>query len=191
MKKLCIHFLLALLVLTGCSSAGSCLDLQYSIVESSEHYRIFTDCNNNTWYSINDSSGKNVLTEQVNGPISITMLNDDIVAISVGKGTGISEKKYYSISRNLLSQTYTYVIANYEELVAYIDISKECPMENRKIVIQNIFDKQSTNKEFTLDFSAIDTPVVHAQFIESGTVLQIEYLSAPSDISKIAYLSLD
>ena len=191
MKKLCIHFLLALLVLTGCSSTGSCLDLQYSIVESSEHYRIFTDCNNNTWYSINDSSGKNVLTEQVNGPISITMLNDDVVAISVGKGTGISEKKYYSISRNLLSQTYTYVIANYEELVAYIDISKQCPMENRKIVIQNIFDKQSMNKEFGLDFSTIDAPVVHAQFIESGTVLQIEYLSAPSDISKIAYLSLD
>ena len=191
MKKICIYFLLALLILTGCSATDSCLDSQYSIVESSEYYKIYTDCNHNTWYSVNDSSGRNVIKEQVNGPVSITMLNDDIISISVGKGTGISERKYYSISRNLLSKAYTYVIANYEDLVAYIDISEECSMENRKIVIVNIFDKQSMNREFTLDFSAIDTPVIDAQFIEDGAVLQIEYLSAPANISKIVYLSLE
>ena len=32
-------------------------------------------------------------------------------------------------------------MTNSDKLIAYIDVSKENPLENRKVVVQNIFDK--------------------------------------------------
>lgn len=50
------------------------------------------------------------------------------------------------------------------KLIAYIDVSKDQPMENRKVIVQNIFDKSILYKKFQLDFSDVDTPVIEENF---------------------------
>ncbi|MFR6298733.1 MAG: hypothetical protein ACLUML_05835 [Acutalibacteraceae bacterium] len=50
-------------------------------------------------------------------------------------------------------------------------------MENRKVVVQNIFDKSLFYEEFKLDFSNVDTPVIEAKFSKDGASLLLTYLS--------------
>ena len=49
--------------------------------------------------------------------------------------------KYYDANENIFSGEFTNVLTNSDKLIAYIDVSKENPLENRKVVVQNIFDK--------------------------------------------------
>ena len=129
------------------------------------------------YYNIYNKKGETVLSEETSRPLKINMINDSIVDIGIGMGTGITVHKYYDANQDLFSQEYTYVVANRNELIAYIAIPEKNPMENRKIVVQNVFDKNLFCKEFPMDFSKVDTPVVKAEFSEDGKSLQITYLS--------------
>ena len=112
------------------------------------------------------------------------MVNDDIVDIEIVMGTGITIHKYYGVEENVFSREFLYVLTNSDKLVAYIDVSKEKPFENRKIIVQDIFDKNSFCKEFQLDFSDVDTPVMEAMFSKDGTSLQLTYLSGEEQKQK-------
>lgn len=150
---------------------------QMEIIDSGKYYRIYRGSINQVCYDIYNSEGEVVLSEKTDRPLEINMINDDIIDIEIGMGTGIIIHKYYSIGDNIFSQEFPYVLSNLDKLIAYIDVPKEKPLENRKVIVQNIFDKSLFYKEFQLDFSNVDTPVIEAKFSKDGESLQLTYLS--------------
>lgn len=150
---------------------------QTEIVDSGAYYRIYKESSNQVCYDIYNFDGEIVLSEKTDRPLEINMINDDIVDIKVGIGTGITIHKYYCVGENIFSQEFPYVLSNIDKLIAYIDVPKEKPLENRKVIVQNIFDKNLFYKEFQLDFSNVDTPVIEAKFSKDGASLQLTYLS--------------
>ncbi|MBQ7346490.1 MAG: leucine-rich repeat protein [Clostridia bacterium] len=143
------------------------------IIASTEHYLVsyagFTYD-----YEIYDKDGNTVRAEQTTRPLSIDMLDEDTVDIQIGYGTGIQCHTYYSVSKNLFSEEYSYVVAASGSLVAYIDGS----MQDRKLIVRHIFEKEEFYKEFALDFSdKTDTPIKSATFFSDEKTLQTTYLA--------------
>lgn len=162
------------------------------IIDSGKYYRIYSYKKSITkvYYNIYNSKGEIVLSETTDRPLIIEMLNNDIVDIKIDMGTGITIHRYYDVEENVFSQDFQYVLSNFNELVAYIDVQKENPFENRKVIVQNIFDRDSFYKEFQLDFSNIDTPVIDASFSNDGSSLNIVYLSGTEQSEKTVVLPL-
>lgn len=154
----------------------------YNVIDSGKYYRIYKGNVTQVYYDIYNSDGQVVLSETTDRPLRIEMLNDDIVDIRIGMGTGITIHKYYDVAENIFSQDFTYVLSNSNELIAFIDVPNEKPFENRKVVVQNVFDKSLFYKEFQLDFSKIDTPVVKATFSNGATSLELTYLSGEEQV---------
>lgn len=163
---------------------------QKEIIDSGKYYRIYKLNTNQTGYDIYNADGAIVLSEKTDRPLEVNMINDDIINIEIGMGTGIAIHTYYSVGENVFSQEFTYVLSNLDELIAYIDVSEENPLENRKIIVQNIFDKSLFYKEFQLDFSNVDTPVIEAKFSNDGRNLQLTYISGGNQMQNFAVLDL-
>lgn len=108
---------------------------------------------------------------------TVKQVNDDVLDIYMGMGTGLTWHQYYSIQKDSFSRTYWYVIAFEDEMVAYIYVPDDHPFEGRQIVIRNVFDKSKYYKEFNLDLSKVDTPITKAIFINNGSQLQVTYLT--------------
>lgn len=179
-KYLCLLVCVLFCFISACSPYKNTLNNeteQIEIVDSGTYYCIYKENINQVCYDIYNLEGKIVLSEKTDRPLEINMINDDIIDIEIGMGTGITMHKYYSVGENVFSQEFPYVLSNLDKLIAYIDVPKEKPVESRKVVVQNIFDKSLFYKEFQLDFSNIDTPVVEAEFSEDGASLQLTYLS--------------
>ena len=79
------------------------------------------------------------MSEKTDRPIEINTIGGDIIDIGIGMGTGITIHKYYNANENTFSEEFTNVLTNSDKLIAYIEVSKENPLENRKVVVQNIF----------------------------------------------------
>lgn len=176
MKKY-LYMLLPVLFcfLTACSPYSNFKQTQ--IIDSGKYYRIYKENDNQVRYEIYNPDGKIALSKKTDRPIEINMIGDDIIDIGIGMGTGITIHKYYNANENIFSQDFTNVLSDSDKLIAYIDVPKENPLENRKVIVQNIFDKGLFYKEFQLDFSNVDTPVIEAKFSKDGTSLQLTYLS--------------
>lgn len=160
------------------------------IIDSGKYYSIYKGNITQVCYDIYNAKGEIVLSEATDRPLRISMLNDTIVDIRIGIGTGTIIHKYYSVEENIFSQEFQYVLSNSDKLVAYIDVPKENAFENRKVIVQNIFDKDLFYKEFQLDLSKIDTPVIDAIFLNDGTSLQLTYLSGKEQTQVITVLNL-
>ena len=176
MKKY-LYILLPVLFcfLTACSPYSNLKQTQ--IIDSGKYYRIYKENDNQVHYEIYNPEGKIALSKKTDRPIKINMIGDDIIDIGIGMGTGITIHKYYNANENIFSQDFTNVLSDSDKLIAYIDVSKENPLKNRKVIVQNIFDKSLFYKEFQLDFSNVDTPVIEAEFSKDGMSLQLTYLS--------------
>lgn len=162
----------------------------YKIIDSCEYYRIYKINTTQVYYEIYNSNGDIALSETTDKPLTIDMINNDVVDIGIGMGTGLTTHKYYSIKQNLFSQEFLYVLSNSNELIAYIDVPKHKSFENRKVIVQNIFDKELYHKEFQLDFSDVDTPVIQGSFSEDEKSLQITYFSGKDEIEISEILEL-
>lgn len=163
---------------------------QTEIIDFGTYYCIYKGNINQVCYDIYNLEGEIVLSEKTDRPLEINMINDDIIDIKIGMGTGIAIHKYYSVGENIFSQEFPYVLSNLDKLIAYIDVSKDKPFENRKIIVQDIFNKSLFYKEFQLDFSNVDTPVIEAQFSKDGTFLKLTYLSGEEQTQISATLDL-
>ena len=145
-------------------------------------------------YSIYDLNGNIVLREETDRPLTVSMLNENVVDIRVGMGTGIVRHKYYDIQNNRFSQDYDYVAATSGNLVAYIDCSMADPMYNRKLVVRDIFDASTFCKSFSLYFSTVgvlaQTPILSASFTEGEDELELVYLSGVSCVQLTATLPI-
>lgn len=136
-------------------------------------------------YTIYDSNGNAVLTEQTDRPLEITMLGEHIVDICIGMGTGLATHQYYNVEKNCFSEKYTYVAASCAvsadlALVAYIDGPS---LAERKLVVRDIFDKDLFCRAFAPDFSeSMTNPLIEAQFANDAIGLHISYYTEKTPI---------
>lgn len=147
-----------------------------NIISDGKYFRVFGGTLSET-YEIYNAKGETVLSETTGRPLSVSMTDENIVDIEIGYGTGISVHKYYNGKTDAFSEEFLYVIANSNDMIAYINTPRENAFENRTVAVRNIFDKGLYYREFKPDFSALDTPVVSAKFSEDRTALEITYLS--------------
>lgn len=189
MKKcLCIFVCVFLCFMSACCSGNDAIGSSLSeikmhqsvkreIVDSGKYYCIYKSDTSSFDYVIYNADGKVALSETTDNPISINMLNADIVDIGIGMGTGLSIHRYYSVEKDSFSNEFSYVLSNYGERIAYLYVPDMNSFEDRKVVVQNMFNQKLYYNEFTLEFSNIDTPVIKAVFLDNGTSLQLTYLS--------------
>lgn len=196
MKKLnCIIMCLLLLLLTACSvsenSNASIITknedaIERSLIESSDYYKLYDNTLSET-LEIYNSKGELVRTITTEEPISITMLNKSIIDISIGKGTGLTKHTYYSVKLDDFSDDFSYVICASNELIAYVGISKD-GLDNKTLIVQNIFNENRYYKEFIGAFDQVDTYELSSmsrEFSQDFSTLTVHYyLKNQQQISK-------
>lgn len=196
MKKLnCIVMCLLLLLLTACSvsenSNASIITknedaIERSLIESSDYYKLYDNTLSET-LEIYNSKGELVRTITTEEPISITMLNKSIIDISIGKGTGLTKHTYYSVKLDDFSDDFSYVICASNELIAYVGISKD-GLDNKTLIVQNIFNENRYYKEFIGAFDQVDTyelSSMSGEFSQDFSTLTVHYyLKNQQQISK-------
>ena len=147
------------------------------LIKSEKHFQIYEykDAVNKHFYRILDSNGNTVISETTTRPLSVSIIEDDIIDISISFGSGVCQHQYYDIDKNILSELFFDVFATSGELIVHMDVSKENSMENRILVIQNIFDKEVLFVEYKLDFSNYVIPIEKIEILTNSNSLQITY----------------
>ncbi len=147
------------------------------LIKSEKHFQIYEykDAVNKHFYRILDSNGNTVISETTTRPLSVSIIEDDIIDISISFGSGVCQHQYYDIDKNILSELFFDVFATSGELIVHMDVPKENAMENRTLVIQNIFDKEELFVEYKLDFSNYVIPIEKIEFLTNSNSLQITY----------------
>lgn len=179
-KYLCLIVCVLVSFLSACTPRKEAIapaSTNATVIDSGEYYRIYKENSTCVRYDIYDANGEIVLSEETDRPLKVTMLSENIVDIAVDMGTGIAAHKYYSVSKSAFSPEFSYVLSHSDNRITYLDVPKESPFDNRKVIVQDLFDKDSFRMEFSLDFAPIDTPVLDAAFSNDGTALQLSYLS--------------
>lgn len=186
MKKANIILLcLLLLFLTACSvleNSNNSMQLgennsdERRLIDSGDYFKLY-DNTLSEIYEIYNSQGELVRTETTDDTISITMLNESVLDISIGKGTGITQHTYYDAELNVFSDEFSYVICTDGELVAYIGLSED-KVNNKTLIVEDIFNKEIYYKEFKGAFDEVDTyelSSVGGEFSEDFSKLTVRY----------------
>lgn len=160
--------------------------IERSLIESSDYYKLHDNTLSET-LEIYNSKGEHVRTITTEEPISITMLNKSIIDISIGKGTGLTKHTYYSVKLDDFSDDFSYVICASNELIAYVGISKD-GLDNKTLIVQNIFNENRYYKEFIGAFDQVDTyelSSMSGEFSQDFSTLTVHYyLKNQQQISK-------
>lgn len=147
-------------------------------IESDPQYKILELGAWEYAYVIYDTQG-NIVHQVETGAAypQISLLEDNILGVQVKKGTGVYVHRYYDLSENLVSKEYQYVIAYCNGNVAYIEVPQEHSLQERRLVVENIFEENALPKTYDIDFALVDSPVIDAHFINDGKAITITYLS--------------
>lgn len=184
--KLLVSMCICSLLLTAC--AGSSAPTESSapgeykdasdatVLATDDHFRVIKEGAFAYSYEIYDSQGSLVIRQETGSKYPNVESLGDVIHISIGIGTGLALHQYYSISRGCFSPEFQYVVASNGEMVAFLQIPEHDALQNRTLVIQNIFDEASYSKEIRLDLAPVDTPVLQASFSPDAAQLQITYL---------------
>lgn len=149
------------------------------LIDYGEYYSVYKNTDFSFTYNIYSEKRKTILSETKESQVTVKMINPSIVDIAteldVEKISHIH--RYCDVLKGVTSEEFKYVLANSNEFISYIhgDV-----MGNRKIIIQNIFDKDKFFKEYELNFSKLENPVINASFSDDETQLIITYLSGDS-----------
>jgi len=125
---------------------------------------------------IYNAAGEIVFTERLQRPMTVSEVDADLIEIRIGYGTGISGCRYFSIEKNQMSEEFFYVVATSGTQIAYLSGS----IDDRKLIVQDIYQHTEDCQSFELDFSPEYTPVVDARFADNGARLQITYMKGQS-----------
>lgn len=193
MKK-AVALLLCLLAatLTGCAgsapgSENTGVSDSAAVVSENEYYQIVELGDSfHQQYRIFNQDGQEVKSETVdNHPLTIEMLEGDVLAIEVGYGTGISRHQYYDIQNDRFSDQFYGTVCFDRDMVAYLENRKKENGEHVLVlVIQNAFDSARFYREFPLEIPAplgADGPIVQAQFNSDQTTFSMEYYASRED----------
>ncbi len=155
------------------------------IVDSADHYKIIRVGLGENEYHIYDRWGKEVLVEVTNRPLSISMIDQWVIEIRIGMGTGTSVSKYYDVQNDRFSEEYLDVVAASGNLLAYVDATQGNDANKGTLAVRDIFDKNGFFKTFSLDFSPREVmPISHAEFTEREMALELVYRNQDSEVNE-------
>ena len=161
------------------------------IVEADKHYKIVDIGLGESEYHIYDRWGREVLVEVTDRPLTISMIDQWVIEIRIGMGTGTSVTKYYDAENNRFSEEFLYVIAISGNLLAYVDATQENDANKGAIVVRDIFDRNEFFKTFSLDFSPREVmPISKAEFTEREMALELVYLNQNSQVDESVTLPI-
>ena len=192
MKKNICKILFLLIVLLGLfvnRKNDTAIDkavTKQNILEQGKYYCIYKGPLTEVTYHIYNSEGEIVLEETTDRPLEIAMIGNYIVDVSTGFGTGIIEHRYYDVATDCFSKGFFDVIACCDELIAYIGGENQ----ERKIVVENIFDYTLFYKEYKLELSEIPMPINEASFENKCSVLKVNYISGEEQLEEEIFLEL-
>lgn len=152
-----------------------------NVIDSNRNYKV-TENKGSFGYNIviYDDDGNTLYSEEnIDRPVSLSESNS-LITISVDYGTGLQAVRFFDLNRREISDTFSYVISNNDNSVAYINADS---LNERTVVIRNIFDKNILYYETKIDFANIDTPVEKAEFIDNNN-LKITYENSVSEIQE-------
>lgn len=138
----------------------------YNIEEVAQHTRRYT---------IYNTEGDAVFSEDLKYFVNLSMIGESIVDICIDLGKDVYIHKYYDVKNNRLSEEYSNVIASTETLVAYWELSTENPSEDCVIVARDIFDQTAFYKLFELKSVVTNKPVKGAEFTQGEIDLKVTY----------------
>ena len=161
-----------------------------------EDIEIIDQGNNYRFYKINgtfelgcdiyNSSKVIVFSERTQRPMIVSKIDSDLIEIRIGYGTGISGCRYFNVKTNQMSEEFLYVIANNGTKIAYLDGA----INNRKIIVKDIYKTNGNFVPFELDFSHEHTPVIEAEFSDDSSMLYITYMKGESYVTIVKTLNL-
>ena len=126
---------------------------------------------------IYNSEGEIILSEKMKRPLTVSEIDDDIIEIRIGYGTGIIGRRYFNTKNDQLSEEYFYVIATRGTQIAYLEGNS---LSDRKLIVKDIFAESDSYQSFSLDFSPTHTPVIDGEFSEDASSLCITYQKGES-----------
>ena len=154
---------------------------QGEVVEATDYYKIVSIGLGKSEYRIYDRWGKEVLVEVTDKPLRISFIDQWVVEIRIGMGTGTSVSKYYDVRNECFSEEYLYVVAVSGNLLAYVDASPGHDADKGTFVVRDIFDGNGFFKAFSLNFSPREVmPISRAEFTEREMALELVYLDQTS-----------
>lgn len=144
------------------------------IIEKTDYYEIgYT--NFSYFYCIFDKNHNIVKSE---GPLNrqphLSLIDNTLIKFTLQTGTGLGTQwgYFYDIQANRFSQIFTCIYDQYNGKVAYGEVNG--------IIISDIFDKEKYHYEissFKYPLSEVAEPIVNVKFVNSGTNVQIVYLT--------------
>ena len=136
------------------------------------------------------ANGGIVFSEKTKRPMTVSEITPALIEIRIGYGTGINGRRYYSIETEKMSEEFFYVVANHGTKIAYVTYSTG-DLNDRKLMVQDVFQPIDSGQSFVLDFSPTHTPVIEAEFLEGGSTFSLTYYEGQIYATKQAEFSLE
>jgi len=167
-----------------------------TIIESGLNYRIIKvgkDAENDVpkfRYEVFSNYGR-VVREGIGWRVpTFRNINENLLKISIGVGTGIQMVQFYSAKNDAMSEVFNTPILITDELMGLL---RWYDANVITLVVRNIFDKEIYYNEFLLEnFAAVANPadaIIRVEYLGSG-VLEIIYLSGESFGEEITIFEL-
>jgi len=127
---------------------------------------------------IYNSEGKIVFSERTQRPLRLSVIDDDLLEVRIGYGTGTAGCRYFSLEDDRMSEEFFSVVANYGKRIAYLSDD----LDDRRLIVQDIYHPNDYYRIFDLDFSPEPMPVIDAAFSEDGAKLHVSYYMKGTEI---------
>lgn len=118
---------------------------------------------------------------------NLSVIDTDLIKLSKGMGSATTYSKFFNTKENLISDWYLNVIFETNDYIIYLD---EKIQENRKLIIQNPFDKQQMYQEYgDFEFSDSINPILNVKLVSDNSI-QITYLSGENYDIKTSHVNI-
>lgn len=175
MKYVLILSILIVLLLCSCVTKANFVK---NIDRNS--FEVVDDENSRYGFLIYDNDNSVLYRENnIEQPVYLTK-NNSLITISIDYGTGLQSTRFFDLNTRMMSEEFWYVASNNDDLVAYIAGDD---LDNRTLVIRNIFDENEFFYQTNIDFARIDTPIKNAEFLSDNS-LKIEYINSENKNSE-------
>lgn len=149
-----------------------------SVLEQTEFYKILKGQNDVYYYYIYYVNGKVAEEGGTTSKPVISLYEGKYVRRSKSVGINILTQKtrYFDVSQAVASQEFEGVFNEWQDLVVYAD--------QKKVIVQNIFDKKKYYREFSKfknQLSDTVTPFVDIEFVNSGKQIRVTYVTGVSN----------
>ena len=170
-----------------------CISNVGELPQTDKHFRVIQPVDMPSWYSryeILNSYGNIVYCFTTSASVWIEYINENVLEIGWGAGTGVQIVRFYSIENDIFSDVFVSPSLIKNEVIAYIAVSSDnCFM----LVVRNIFDTEAYHKIFYFeDFAPTMRPSSSTYAIYLGdNQIRLLYLQDANSFDTSVVLQLD